>query len=286
MSRSTESIAFANQLRREVNRLEKLHASNIAPGTTNWAGAFRIVFDNLEEVGSPIKQSAVLKNLFACVSSVDQEEEGIIFPLAYYNAKRTAGLSLVTIEFGQHPLTGPQESGVSVNKTTITVRRDGDACLSRAPLAYISKHAIERMHERRSHPLGIGRAMNMIASVGMLGAMICLDHGGHEALCLNVGDEVLAVGDIRHAVGVPDEYGRCSYTPMYDARSFLCIGELDSRDKLLAQGNAAVAAIQRWADHGYEDAGKFIREIPFLAQERESYTARTAEKVTRSMIDG
>jgi len=118
----------------------------------------------------------------------------------------------------------------------------------------------------------------MVSGIGMLGAMLWLGAGDHDAMCLNLDNEVLAVGDIRHAVSPPNKSGRCAYTALYDVRSFLCIGEMDDHDKRLVQGTAAVHAINAWADDNFDGAEKFVSRIPLLAQERETYTALTAKK--------
>jgi len=278
VSRSSESIAFANQYRREVQRLEKYHANNITPGSMNWRQALRARYTAMHRAGSPIKQSAILKGLFMQISEIKPEER-TIFALAHYNSKRAAALTLATIDYGGHPLTGPIEDGVCIDRTTITVQRNGESLMSGGPLVYISQHAIERMHERRSRPLSLARATQLISGIAILGVMVNLEAHDHAAMCLNLDDELLAVGDIRHVGNPPDKKGRITTSEMYDVRSFLCVGEMESFDKRLAQGNAALAAVKQWIEDPSSDTEELIKSIPVLSQQRETYTAQTAKIV-------
>jgi hypothetical protein len=273
----TESRIFATRYQREATRLEQLHANNIAPGQTKWVDAMKVVWDRMDKAGSPVKQSAILSKVINYVSSIKGEEK-IAFPLAAYAGKRTAGLMLATLEFDNHPLVGPNEDGVSVVKFTVKVPRNGSSYIKVTPLAYISRHAIERMHERRNRPITHARATEMFAAVAALGFMIGF-HEEHNAMCLDLGD-VLAVGQMRGVAGQPDETGKRSYGSMYEVRSMLPVEELDPNDLRLRQGRVALAAVNEWVEGGRKNRRSFSDRVPVLAPRTETYTTKTAVMAT------
>ena len=276
-STPTESRIFATRYEREARRLERLHAGNISPGTTKWVDAMQAVYDRMVRAGSPIKQSAILSKVISYVSNIKKEEK-ISFRLGDYSTKRTAALSLATVEFDRHPLAGPNEDGVCLLKFNIVVPRNGSTHFSTDALAYISRHAIERMHERRNRPITIERATEMFSAIAGLGLMASY-HPEHDAMCLPL-DDVLAVGQMRCVSGPPNEHGKRVFGMLYEVRTMLPIDELDPSDCRLKQGRIALNAVTDWAMNNRKDPEGYANKIPILAPRDETYTTKTAVRAT------
>jgi hypothetical protein len=273
----TESRIFATRYEREARRLERLHAEKISPGTIKWVDAMQAVYDRMIRAGSPIKQAVILSRVIDYVSNIKKEEK-ISFRLGDYSTKRTAALSLATIEFDRHPLTGPNEDGVCLLKFSIVVPRNGSTHFSTDALAYISRHAIERMHERRNRPLTKERATEMFTAIAALGLMASY-RPEHDAMCLPL-DDVLAVGQMRCVAGPENRNGRRVYGMLYEVRTMLPIDELDPSDGRLKQGRIALTAVTDWAMNNRKDPEGYASKIPILAARDETYTTKTAVKAT------
>jgi hypothetical protein len=274
----TESRIFADRYFREARRFEALHASRLSPGTTTWRDALQVLFERMDKVGSPIKQAAILKAAITVLQNIDPEE-AMHVGFGCHAGKRAASLCFATFSPGRHPLKGVDEEGLSVLQHVISCRRDGGGELvADINLAYISKHAVSRLHER-DYKLTAGSAFGIFAFVGILGWLTryCDKHieGG---LCLRFRD-VLVVGSLKHAAVRREADDRLLDGTFYDVRTVLPADEV--RDTaMLEQGDASAAAVAAWlkARAGIDEAKVMAEQIPFLPRREDDYTLRTAAR--------
>jgi len=270
----TVSRIFADRYRREATRLEKLHAHHLAPGTATWGEAMVAMEARLEKLPGPIKKTACVRNAAAYLRS--HQKDSMHFMLGFYCTKRSSGLSFGTINFGTHPLAGISEDGVSIMRHTVLCRRDGSGgTKANLSLGYISRHAVQRLHERGGG-LSIETATNMFGCIGMLG---CLLHHSKEhvdgAMSLRVHD-LLATGVVRFAVG--EDGGSCTF---FEVRTFLPADDMDNRPEMLRQGEIAMTTLQEWVEtnRDSETSVKLLAKIPTRHwREEDDYILQTAVK--------
>ena len=225
------------------------------------------VENRMPKISGPVKRTAYLKNLASYLR--ETQKDSMHFILASYATKRSSILSFATINFGEHPLLGVNEDGVCINQHTVTCRRDGrGGTLINQSLGYISRHAVQRLHER-GHSLTIDTATKMFRCVGMLGCLMGYsDRHIDGGLCIHIED-MMAVGVVRHAVGMPEQAKESSCV-FYEVRTFLPVEELidnGNRRLMMEQGGASMDALHEWVKSGRDDvASKAILEkIPTMA---------------------
>ena len=144
----TESQIFAERHCREARRLETLHAGNISPGAKTWRNAVSDLYARLGKIRSPIKQAAMVGKATAYLTNVRPEDCAHLM-IAKSHASRSALLCFATFNAGRHPLVGVEEEGINIMQHLIECDRNGHSRLIYdVDLAYVSKHAIGRMHER------------------------------------------------------------------------------------------------------------------------------------------
>ncbi len=264
----TESRIFANRYFREARRVEALHAARLSPGTHTWREALRALFERMEKAGSPIKQAAVLRQAIAALNGIDQQEAMHIGIVAGGGRKRSAGLMFATFSAGWHPL-GLDEEGLRVLQHGIVCSRTHATLLADVVLAYVSRHAVSRLHER-DHRLTAAAAFGVFGFIGVLG-MISHRSKRHErgGMCLRYGD-ILAVGSIKHGVDVG---------AFFDVRTVLPANEV--RDSaMLAQGAAAYDAVKAWLPGcGSTQLAALAEKIPPLPRREDDYTLRSQSQM-------
>ena len=195
----TESRIFADRYFRDARRLEALHAGRISPGTKTWRDALPALFERMRKSGSPARQTDILRKATAYLNSVKPEDTAHIM-IAHSSASRSAFLTFATFRAGLHPLIGVDEDGIHITQHLIRCERRGKSSLiSDINLAYASKHAIGRLHEREYDDLTSGGATGGLAFIGVLG-YLTKDSEKHVAgeLCLHFGD-TLVVGSLKHS---------------------------------------------------------------------------------------
>ena len=278
----TISRIFADRYRREATRLERLHANHIAPGTKTWGDAMEGLEARMSKLGGPIKRTAAINRAAAYLRST--QRDGMHFILGTYATKRSSVLSFASVNFGPHPLAGVEEDGVSIMKHTIVCRRDGTGwTLANHSLGYISRHAIQRLHER-SGKLTIDAATKMFTCIGMLGHLIAdSDSTKHidGTMSLQIED-MLATGMIRFAVSASDkDRAKGSSCIFFEVRTFLPVEEMvDGRAIMGAQGRTAYRALERWikSDRDQSTITGLVDEIPSLPGRSDDFVLQRAIK--------
>jgi hypothetical protein len=281
----TVSRIFADQYRREATRLEKLHANHLAPGTTTWGAAMQAMEDRVGRLPGPIKRTTAIRN--AAIYLRENQKDSMHFMLGLYTRKRSSAMSFGTINFGTHPLAGVSEDGVSVMRHTMLCRRDGGGGSKvNQSMAYISRHAVQRLHER-GRELTIETATKMFTAIGMLGFMLSFDTRHiDKAMCLRLNEDMLAVGVVRFAVGTGCDIDQsCTF---FEVRTFLPLNELDSRPTQRRQGEAAFNAVCEWVkgDRDVESSKALSEKIPTLEWREHDFIQQTAVKISRESAHG
>jgi len=273
----TESRIFADRYRRDLKRREAAFADRIAPGTKTWTGAVQAFFDRIDKAGSPIKRASLVHQLTEYLN--ENVADGAHFLLDYGGKQRSAGLMFATLSAGEHPLVGIKEEGVNIVQHFIFSRRNGAiSAMSGCDLAFISKHAIGRLHER-GHNLSDSKATCVLACVGILGVLTrsSIKHvdGG---LALHY-DDTLVVGSLKHSAQQMEGGGERRYNgTFYDVRTALPADEVRNRE-MLEQGAYATRAVAAWLDDrgvGKSLTHKLAETIPFMPR-RDDYIFNTLE---------
>jgi len=274
----TMSRIFADRYRREATRLERLHANHLAPGTTTWGDAMEAMEGRMSKLGGPVKRTAAIRKASEYLR--ETQKDGMHFILGTYFTKRSSVLSFATINYGPHPLAGVNEDGVSIMRHSVACRRDGSGWTStNRSLGYISRHAIQRLHQRKDG-LTQDTATQIFTCVGMLGHMIAdSDSERHieGTMSLHV-DEMIATGMIRYAVS---EKTACVF---FEVRTFLQLAELElseARGPMIRQGDAAFNALHKWykSDRDRSQLTALVEAIPFIpGRGEDDFVYQTAVK--------
>jgi hypothetical protein len=269
----TESRIFADRYLREMLRREALHADRISPGTKTWRDALPALYARMRQSGSPTRQAATLRKAITYLTSVKLGDCAHT-TIGHTGASRSAFLTFATFSAGQHPLIGVDEEGINIVQHFVSCERGGSAKLiSDLNLAYISKHAIGRLHERELDLTNDG-ATGAFAFIGMLG-YLTRDSEKHIAgeLCLHFGD-TLVVGSLKHAPKEADD-GREFNGTFYDVRTALPADEVSNQD-MLEQGRVASHVVAAWFADPPDDDRTLADQIPFLPRRADDYTLRSA----------
>ena len=137
-------------------------------------------------------------------------------------------------------------------------------------LAYVSKHALGRMHER-GVKLDIEVATGALAFIGVLGLLTRRSEKHWDAgLCLRFGD-TLIVGSTKRAMKVVGD-GRAIAGCIFDVRTALNVDEMNDH-RQIDQGSAAAKAVIAWleSDRHPKHANELAETIPSLPR-REDYS--------------
>jgi hypothetical protein len=270
----TTSRIFADRYRRDLKKREAAISDRIAPGTKTWGDALYAFFDRIDKAGSPIKRAAMIKRLSVYLN--DNVGEGTHFILDQGGQHRSAGVLFATLSAGVHPLVGVEEEGVNIAHHYVMSRRNGAiSASSGTDIAFISRHAIGRLHER-GHSLTDNKASCVLACVGILGL---LTRGSSKhvngGLCLQY-DDTLIVGSLKHALQRVGDDGRKVNGTVYDVRTALLTEEVNSQ-AMREQGIHATIAVAKWLDNrgiGRENEA-LAESIPYMPR-REDYASQNA----------
>jgi hypothetical protein len=163
----TESRIFADRYCREAGRLEAFHAGRLSPGAKTWREAMTALFAR-GKIRSPVKQATVVNKAAAYLASVKSEDCAHML-ISQYSASRAATLYFATFNASKHPLVGVEEEGIGIRQHLIRCDRNGRCDLiCDVDLAYVSKHAIARLHERECD-LTRDHATVALSVIGALG---------------------------------------------------------------------------------------------------------------------
>ena len=168
---STEGRVFVAQLTRDVIANERTSANLMAPGAKCWHDAFKGLNKTLATANGPRGAATVVRDFIKRAQAAQQQ--GSCFVNFYYVTKRAAAFEILTWEVDKHPLLngGQEKEGLLVKSYFCLLRRNGYACFGcRAVLAYISWHALARLHERGA--VDILDAKGLVAGCGLVGLLM------------------------------------------------------------------------------------------------------------------
>jgi uncharacterized protein YbjQ (UPF0145 family) len=273
----TESRIFADRYMRELRKREALHSNHLSPGTKNWTDAMLNVFDQIGNMGNPIKRAKRIREIGDYLNSAIDTDDGFAhFVLDAGGSNRSAGLILASLGVGEHPIQGVHEDGINILHHFIMSRRGGAvrACAD-LNLAYISKHALARMHERGLN-MGADAITGVLSCIGVMG--IILRHaeqhadGGMSLLF----DDTLIVGSLKNAVKELGG-GKGVECALFDIRTALPADEMKDR-RQVEQGRLATLAVNEWLANrtlATPALAKLAATIPPLPR-RDDYTLTAA----------
>jgi len=270
----TESRIFGDRYYRDIRRLEKLHAGRISPGTHTWETAINALYKRLAHGQSPIKRAIELTRVIDYLDGITPEERAH-FIFIGSRGKRSASLVFATFNAGMHPYKRINEEGLSVVQHLIYCQRNGTVeTRTNFDLAYVSLHAMRRLHER-GHKLTAVHATGVFGYIGLLGFMTRnIDGRVNSQLNLHFGDTLITGSLRRGYVFSPDGEHHQART-FYDVRTALPADEV--RDPAqLEQGRIAAHVVTDWfaGERDPHQIEALVKQIPFLPQRENDYVTR------------
>ena len=255
-----------------IRQLEARHADRLAPGTSTWEQSIKGLFGRMTKAG-PVKGVKMLKQAADYLNGVDEDERAHLV-LACGGKSRKAHLALASFVYGAHPDARVQEEGFSITLHIVQCSRSQPRCWVGIPVAYISRHALNRLYEH-GDDIENNHVTAAIAYVAVLGylAHYC-ERLFDSGLYLRFGDLLAAGAMHRFDKLWPD--GRASEERIYDVRTVLPADEIGpARQHQLRQGELAAAAVTDWFENADSlDEETLVDAIPFLPRREDHYPVR------------
>jgi len=266
----TESRIFADRYMRDLRLREATLSSKMNQGSDKWADAFYAFYHRVGYAGSPVKRARMVRDMTNFLN--DSVGDGAHFLLDCGGGKRSAGLMFATLSAGTNPFAGVHEEGVNITQHNIITHRNGDLrVLPDLSIAYVSKHAIGRLHQL-GHDLSNMKATCVLACVGILG-LITRESDKHIDGQLNlIYDDTLITGSLKHAVTCVNGKDDINGT-LYDARTALLADSVVDQE-MVTQGKHATIAVAKWLDDRTVARSfnlKLADTIPYIPR-RDDYT--------------
>jgi len=262
---------------RELRKREALHSNRLSPGTKNWTDAMLNVFDEVGNMGNPIKRAKRIREIANYLNlAIDTADGFAHFVLDTGGSNRSAGLILATLGVGEHPIQGVTEDGVNILHHFITSRRGGTvrACAD-LNLAYISKHALARMHER-GLDMDTDGTTGVLSCIGVIGILMRHSKAHADSGMALRFDDTLIVGSLKNAVKDLGA-GKGVECALFDVRTALPADEVKDY-RQVEQGRLATLAVNEWLSNrslATPLLDKLAASIPVLPR-REDYTLTAA----------
>jgi len=274
----TASRIFADRYMRELRKREAAHSNRLAPGTKNWTDAMLSVFDQVGNVGNPIKRAKRIREIANYLNRAIDTPDGFAhFVLDFGGSNRSCGLILATLGVGEHPIQGVNEDGINILHHFITSRRGGTvrACAD-LNLAYISKHALARMHER-GLDMDTDGTTGVLSCIGVIGILMRYSKAHADSgMALRFGD-TLIVGSLKNAIKDVGG-GKGVECALFDVRTALPADEVKDY-RQVEQGQLATHAVNQWLEQRTLSGpllDKLAASIPVLPRREDDYTLQAA----------
>jgi hypothetical protein len=265
---STEGRVFADQLLREVKRLEPVNADRLWPGCNSWMDAFGTMNEAMAKDG-PIGRVRTLNAVFDRLDTVPKAERMFRGIFVGGSGKRSLLAVFGICMRSRHPfcLHDPKIDQIGLHSKLITIlvtRKIMDA--QAAPLAFMSWHALGRLAERGGGPQA--REMFWQAS---LGSFLMRRAVASTDLNLVTGPVVLT-GQMRPALAREQSYGHANAT-FYDITTALARSDLRDNDPRVVQGEALMQRVDRLVK---ERDPKVFEEntVPSIASRNDDFVSR------------
>jgi hypothetical protein len=193
---ATEGRIFVAQLVREIRRREVIGANALSPGTKVWRDAVFAFRRSLKNADGPVKAAKLLRAARERLQI--GQRQGACFINFSQARSRSGNFEFLTWEAAKHPLLNEGYDGIIVRAYFCMLQRNGSGIAGpRARLAFISWHALARMHERSS--VDIFTAKGVVAACGVVGYLL-QESAKHANTEINFAtDDMLCTGRLRFA---------------------------------------------------------------------------------------
>jgi hypothetical protein len=193
--------------------------------------------------------------------------------MSFLGLSRTGFLEVMTLEVGRHPLVDAREEGVVVWLYRCRLRRKGLIEIATSKVAFISWHALARMHERSEVDVFVGGGL--VAGCGIAGRLMRgSSKHANTPLNLTIG-EITAAGVLR--TNVEQRFA------FFDVLTVLTIDETQvSKRAALDQGRALLAAAIEYVQSGDLDPRPYADKVPVLPCRDDDFVSRTLKQAAAS----
>ena len=151
----------------DLRKLEAKHAGHLSPGTSTWETSIESLFKRVVEAG-PRKGARLLERAAGYLGSVGFEERAFLV-LASGGTSRNAHLVLATFSVGNHPDGAVREEGLNILLHIIHCSRSKPSCGVGIPVAFVSRHALNRIYERGDDITENSHVSSALAFITVLG---------------------------------------------------------------------------------------------------------------------
>jgi hypothetical protein len=255
----------------DVRKLEAKHAGQLSPGSSTWEQAVEALFHRMSDAG-PVKGSKLVGKALDYLRNIDPNERAH-FVMADWCGSRTALMMLASFSYGPHPDRRVKEEGLNIELHIIQCSRSKPRCAAGIPVAYISRHALNRLYERGHDICENIHAVSIFAAIGGLGYLSRWSEqhvdGGMSLLLAGL----LVVGAV-HRCDKTASSGRVFEETFYDVRTVLPAEEAGpSMRAQLAQGRVAAEVVEEWLRDTSDDLDEkeLAARIPYLTRRADHY---------------
>lgn len=193
---STEGRVFVAQLTRDLAAREIAGCRRLAPGTKRWSEAFTSFAHAVSRAGSPTKAAKMFRDALLRLRAA--QADGACYVNCFIGRSRSAFFEVLTYEVAKHPLTNAGYDGIVVRAYHCGLQRKGRILIGYGDqLAFVSWHALARMHERSAADIFL--ANGVVALCGMAGILMRESHK-HANTEINYADtSMICTGVLRFA---------------------------------------------------------------------------------------
>ena len=259
----------------DVRRLEALHADKLSPGAKTWEAAVEALYRRTVDAG-PVKGAKLIGKAIDYLDSVGRDERCHLM-IASECRSRSACLMFTTFAAGDHPDRNVRERGLNIALHIILCSRSLPRCGTGIPVAYISRHAMNRLYERGHDITENSHATSLFAFVGVLGYLTHHSEKHRDGGLHMLFSDLLTAGSLHRFMKTSPD-GREFEEAVYDVRTVLPADEIgERRQSLLEQGSIAADVVFEWFEsEDGADEQELAERIPYLPRREDSYPARSA----------
>jgi hypothetical protein len=261
----------------DVRKLEARHAAGLSPGTSTWEQAIEALYNRMSDAG-PVKGAKLVGKAIDYLRNIDKDERAY-FMLAHWCGSRAALMTLATFSYGPHPDRRVQEEGLSIELHILQCSRSRPRCATGIPVAYISRHALNRLYERGHDITENAHTTSVFAVISVLGYLTHLS-GQHEDSGMSLLVTGLLVTGALHRCAKAARSGRVFEETFFDVRTVLSADELGvSKQAQLEQGRIAAEIVAEWLlafDDPDLDESALAARIPYLPRREDTYPVMAA----------
>jgi hypothetical protein len=164
----TEGRIFVAQLTRTLAAHQATGANLLSPGAKTWESAFKTFAVAISKAKGPRQAAKMIED--ARRRLIPAHKDSACFINGFDSRSRSAGIEVLTYEVAKHPLTQTGYEGIEVRAYDTLLRRKGNIRLGLSTLAFISWHALARMHQRSG--MDIFNAGGVVACCGLAGRLM------------------------------------------------------------------------------------------------------------------